>query len=82
LRVDFGQGNDNYDMGKNATTPVLCLIYKGGMQPIKLDSCHPVFRLAAEYKEKLYDELKNKGVKVEENPKNKSHFVFYDIDET
>jgi catechol 2,3-dioxygenase-like lactoylglutathione lyase family enzyme len=77
--LDFGQGNENYDMGKGATSSIICLIQSNEVETTN-NGTHPVFKLSAEFRDVIYEELKSKGVKVEENPRNKSHFYFFDLD--
>jgi catechol 2,3-dioxygenase-like lactoylglutathione lyase family enzyme len=77
--LDFGQGNESFNMGKGATSAILSLIQSNEVEATNKGT-HPVFRLSQEYKDIIYNELKLKGVQVEENPRNKSHFCFWDID--
>lgn len=85
IAVDYGStvilafgDSPSYDEGKSGK-PVLCLIEKKGNED-KQNTSHPVLGISEEYCGDLYNELKENGVVVEENPSHKGHFKFYDPD--
>ena len=43
-------------------------------------SMYPVLQISQEYKDILYKKLREKGVKVEENPSHSGHFKFFDCE--
>jgi catechol 2,3-dioxygenase-like lactoylglutathione lyase family enzyme len=76
----FRKDNQNsYDMG-DIGEPIVCLIQRDKNTDINESQTHPVFRLNKDYKDRIYEELINKGVRLERIVHNKSHFAFFDID--
>ncbi|RIW38858.1 hypothetical protein D3H55_00425 [Bacillus salacetis] len=73
----FGD-SPSYEEGKRGV-PVICLIEKKDAERGK-DTAHPVLGISKEYCEKLYEELQENDVQVEENPSHKGHFKYYDPD--
>lgn len=73
----FGE-SPAYDEEKSGP-PLLCLIEK--KEAVQgTQTTHPVLGISREYCERLYNELKENNVEVEENPSYKGHFKFYDPD--
>ncbi|WLD94316.1 VOC family protein [Alkalihalobacillus sp. AL-G] len=62
--------------------PIICLIkLSENEEQITADTItYPVFKIADAKIGTIYDELKRKGVRVEETPANKAHFKFYDCE--
>ncbi|MBW3111085.1 VOC family protein [Bacillus sp. MCCB 382] len=56
----------------------LCLIETG--EAVISGDTYPVLQISEEYKDVLYKNLVEKGVRVESNPGHLSHFKFYDPD--
>ena len=56
----------------------LCLIEAS--EAVNSGDTYPVLQLSEEYKDVLYKNLEEKGVRVETNPCHFSHFKFYDPD--
>jgi catechol-2,3-dioxygenase len=73
--LDFGQ--------EDSGSTIVCLIKLNEDEELPINSkngTYPVFKLSPEYAETIYDELKGKGVSVEDSPNHKAHFKFYDLD--
>jgi catechol-2,3-dioxygenase len=73
--LDFGQ--------EDSSSTIVCLIKLNEDEELPQNAengTYPVFRLSPKYAETIYDELKDKGVTVEDSPNHKAHFKFYDLD--
>ncbi|MGR3765590.1 VOC family protein [Rossellomorea sp. NS-SX7] len=65
--------------GNESRLGTLCLI-QDKKAAGERQSTYPVLQISQEYKDILYEKLREKKVKVEENPAHTSHFKFYDCD--
>jgi catechol 2,3-dioxygenase-like lactoylglutathione lyase family enzyme len=78
--LDFGQSENNV----MKTPSFICLVKLGEDEEPTINNkngTHPVLKLSPEYCETIYEQLKDKGINVEDHPKHKAHFCFFDLDD-
>jgi catechol 2,3-dioxygenase-like lactoylglutathione lyase family enzyme len=78
--LDFGILENN----EMKTPSCICLIKLGADEEPTINNkngTHPVLQLSHEYCETIYEEFKGKDIRVEDHPKHKAHFCFFDLDD-